>query len=68
MLKPIETKEEFDEALKRLYELFDAPTGTPENEELEALADIIEAYDKEHYPIEPPDPVEAERIRREDTQ
>lgn len=67
MLEPIETEEEFEKALKRFYELFDSPVGTPESEEADRLADIIEIYDNEHYPIEPPDPLEAEKIRREET-
>ncbi|GGH43317.1 helix-turn-helix domain-containing protein [Dyadobacter endophyticus] len=62
MLKPIETEEEFDQALKRFNEVFDAPIGTPEGDEAGMLADLIEAYDNEHYPIEIPKPVEAVKV------
>lgn len=66
MLKPIETEEEFDLALKRFNEVFEAPVGTPEGDEADMLADLIEAYDSEHYPIGPPDRIEAIKIRMED--
>ncbi|SEJ14467.1 HTH-type transcriptional regulator / antitoxin HigA [Dyadobacter sp. SG02] len=67
MHKAIETEEEFDQALKRFNEVFDAPAGTPEGDEANVLADLIGAYDDEHYPIELPDSVQAERIRGEMT-
>jgi HTH-type transcriptional regulator/antitoxin HigA len=62
MIKPIETEEEFDQALKRFNEVFDAPDGTPEGDEANMLADLIEAYDNEHYPIELPQSVETAKI------
>jgi HTH-type transcriptional regulator/antitoxin HigA len=65
MLKPIETEEEFDLALKRFNEIFDAPDGTPEGDEAIALADLIEAYDNAHYPIHIPEPAHAKVIGTE---
>ncbi len=62
MLKPIETEEEFDQALKRFNEVFDAPAGTPEGEEADMLADLIEAYDNKHYPIEIPERAGAVKV------
>ncbi|HWV29816.1 MAG TPA: hypothetical protein VN038_09200 [Dyadobacter sp.] len=62
MLKPIETEEEFDQALKRFNEVFDAPANTPESEEADMLAALIEAYDNKHYPIEIPDRVEVVNV------
>lgn len=61
MRKPIETEEEFNEALKRFHEVFLAPVGTPESDEAGILADLIEAYDNEHYPIEIPAPSQPEQ-------
>lgn len=67
MHKPIETEEEFNQALKRFNEVFDAPAGTPEGEEADVLADLIEAYDDKHYPIEISRRVEEVKIGIENT-
>lgn len=48
--------------LDRLMEL-DPDLGTPEADELELLALLIETYEKERFPIAPPDPVDAIRFR-----
>lgn len=50
---------EYEMALDRLEEIFDAPFGTQEGDESELLALIIEKYEEEHYPIPDPDPIEA---------
>lgn len=67
MYKSIETEEEFNQALKRFNEVFDAPAGTPEGEEADVLADLIEAYDDKHYPIEISERVEGAKIGIENT-
>ena len=63
-LLPIKTKEEYERALKRIEELMDAEVDTPEGDELVRLADMVEAYEEEHYPIDPPDPVELTKFRK----
>jgi HTH-type transcriptional regulator/antitoxin HigA len=65
-IKPIKSKEDYQVALARLYELFDAPSGTAENDEAEILSLLVDDYENKHYPIEPPDPIEAIRIRMEE--
>ena len=55
-LQPIQTDEEYRRALERLYELFDSVPGTPDCDELMALADLVEAYEDIHYPIPDPPP------------
>lgn len=67
MHKPIETEEEFNQALKRFNEVFDAPAGTPEGEEADVSADLIEAYDDKHYPIEISERVGGAKIGIENT-
>ena len=57
--KTIETEEEFDRALARLWEIFDSEPGTPEDAEHEILAELIRAYDDLHYPIPLPTPLGA---------
>ncbi len=52
----IETEEELDEALKQVDRYFSQHTLSPaEEQELDALADAIEAYEDIHYPIDPPE-------------
>lgn len=63
--KVIKTEEEYDKAMKRFEEVFDAKKGTHEGEEADLLALLIEKYDEEHYPVPPPDPIEAIKFRME---
>lgn len=63
--KVIKTKKEHAAALERVYELMQAdhPSGSPEFEELELLAVLVEEYEDRHYPVPPPDPIEAIKFR-----
>jgi HTH-type transcriptional regulator / antitoxin HigA len=65
MNKVIKTEEEYNQALKRLEKIFDAPIDTVEGDESELLIILIEKYEDEHYPIEAPDPIEAIKFRME---
>jgi HTH-type transcriptional regulator/antitoxin HigA len=57
--------QDYELALKRIDEIFDAEPGTREGDELEILALIIEDYEDKNYPIEAPDPIEAIKFRME---
>ena len=65
IIKPIRTKRDYEQAMSRLEEIFDAKRGTPEGDELEVLGMLIEQYENEHFPIGFPDPVEAIKFRME---
>ncbi len=65
-LKPIKTESDYRTALKRLEEIFDAKLGTPESDELDILGLMVDDFEKKHYPIEAPDPIEAIKIRMEE--
>lgn len=56
-IKPIRTEADHERALKDLAALMDARPGTPEGDELDVLATLIEAYEAEHHAIEAPDPI-----------
>jgi HTH-type transcriptional regulator/antitoxin HigA len=58
-IKPIRTQRDYKAALAEIQRLFDAKPGTPDGDRLEVLATLVEAYEQQHYPILPPDPVEA---------
>ena len=65
-IKPIKTGPDYRLALKRLEDIFDAPIGTPESDEADILGLMVDDYEKRHYPIEAPDPIEAIKIRMEE--
>jgi HTH-type transcriptional regulator / antitoxin HigA len=64
-LKPIRTEKDYEQALAEVEELWGARTGTPKGDRLDVLATLIEAYEAEHYPMDPPDPIEAIKFRME---
>lgn len=66
-IKPIKREADYERALLRVEELWDSPEGSTENDELEILTTLIEAYEREHYPIDLPDPIEAIKFRLEQT-
>ena len=63
--KLIKTEVDYEQALAHLEGLMNALPGTPEEEELELFAVLIENYEQEHFPIGLPDPVEAIKFRME---
>ena len=67
-IKPIRTVSDYQEALDRLEVLFDAPIGTPESDEADILGILIDEFEKQNYPIDSPDPIEAIKIRMEEMQ
>ena len=67
-IKLIRTDEDYQVALKRLEVIFDAKIGTPSSDEADILGLMIDEYEKKHYPIDAPDPIEAIKIRMEEMQ
>lgn len=64
-LKPIMTKAAYRKALKEISGLLNTPPGSHEADMLEVLSILVEAYEEEHHPIDPPDPIEAIKFRLE---
>ena len=62
---PIKTEQDYDAAMERIDTLWGAPIGSSEGDELEVWATLVEAYEAQHFPIDPPDPVEAIKFRME---
>ena len=62
-IKPIRTEADYDAALRHIETLWGAAQGTPEGDELEVLATLVESYENEHYPVDLPDPIEAIEFR-----
>jgi HTH-type transcriptional regulator / antitoxin HigA len=63
--KLIKTEEDYEAAMAYLEDLMDAEPGSPEAEELELFSVLIELYEKQNFPIELPDPIEAIKFRME---
>jgi HTH-type transcriptional regulator/antitoxin HigA len=64
-LKPIRTAADYERALVALERLWGAASGTARGDRLDVLATLIDAYETEHDPIDPPDPIEAIKFRME---
>jgi HTH-type transcriptional regulator/antitoxin HigA len=67
-IRLIKTEDNYQQALKRLEEIFDAPIGTVESDEADVLGLLVDEYEKKYHPIEAPDPIEAIKIRMEEMQ
>ncbi len=64
-VKPIRNKADYGEALQRIENLWGAAPGTADGGVLDVLITLVEAYEREHFPIDLPDPVEAIKFRLE---
>jgi len=60
-IRPIKTEQDYEDTLKRIESLMDPKKGTPEADELDVLATLVEAYEEQHFPIDMPDPIESIR-------
>lgn len=65
-IKPIKTKKDHVNALKRIEQLMGAKANSPEGDELDVLVTLVEAFEAKHYAIDAPDPIAAIRHRMED--
>lgn len=57
-LKPIHTSKDYQAALAEVEQLWDAPANSAEADRLDVLAMLIEDYERRHFPIPAPDPIE----------
>ena len=64
-IRPIKTEQDYDSAIKRIEELWGAKKDTPEGDELDLLVTLVESYEMKHYPIAPPDTIDAIKFSME---
>jgi HTH-type transcriptional regulator/antitoxin HigA len=64
-LKPIRTEADYEAALAEVERLWGAASGTPDGDRLDVLATLLDAYEAAHFPMDPPDPIEAIEFRME---
>ena len=66
-IRPIRTDAQYEAALRRIEALWGSRAGTSDGDELEVLVTLTEAYEREQFPIDQPDPIEAIKFRLEQT-
>jgi HTH-type transcriptional regulator/antitoxin HigA len=64
-IRPIRTKADYRRTLGEIETLMDAAPNTPKGERLDILVALVEAYERKHFALDLPDPVEAIRFRME---
>ncbi len=64
-IRPIKTESDYQATLKEIECLMSAEANSPEGDRLDVLVTLVEAYEREHYPIDFPDPIEAIKFRME---
>jgi HTH-type transcriptional regulator/antitoxin HigA len=64
-IRPIRSEVDYEAALAEVERLWGAKSGTAKGDRLDVLATLIDAYEAEHHPMDPPDPIEAIQFRME---
>ena len=64
-IRPIKTEADYEATLKEIESLMAVAAGSPEGDRLDVLVTLVEAYERDHYPMDFPDPVEAIKFRME---
>ncbi len=64
-VKPIRLEADYEAALAEIERLWGAKAGTAEGDRLDVLATLVDAYESERDPVDPPDPIEAIKFRME---
>lgn len=67
-IRPVRTAQDHLAAITRIEQIMSAAAGTPEGEELDVLATLVDAYERKHFAIDAPDPVTAIQFRMEQQQ
>lgn len=64
MIKPIRSEDDHASAMRRIDELWDSDRPEDE-EEMDVLSVLVDAYEREHHQIDAPDPISAILFRME---
>ncbi len=64
-VKPIRSESDYDAALADVEKLMDAKPGTSKGDRLDVLVTLLEAYEEKHWRVDPPDPIDAIKLRME---
>jgi HTH-type transcriptional regulator/antitoxin HigA len=64
-VKPIRTEADYEAAMSEISKLWGSKAGTSAGDRLDVLVTLVDAYEAEHDPMDPPDPIEAIKFRME---
>ena len=64
-IKPIRSRKDYRAALREIDSLMGAEAESPAGEKLDVLATLVEAWERKHFPMELPEPVDAIRFQME---
>ena len=64
-IKPIRTEHDHTAALQRIERLWGSSQGTAAGDELDVLVTLVEAFERKHYPMDLPNPIDAIKFRLE---
>ena len=64
-IRPIRSESDYVDALHRVEALWGSALGTAEGDELDVLVSLVEVYEREHFPIDMPNPIDAIKFRLE---
>jgi len=64
-IRPIKTEQDYTLAIKKIEELWGSKRDTRNGDELDLLVTLVESFEMKHYPIAPPDPIDAIKFRME---
>jgi len=56
---PIKTEKDYKKTLLEIETLMKSEVNTPEGDRLDVLVTLVEDYERKHYPMDFPDPIEA---------
>ena len=64
-IAPLKNRRDYRHALKEIEALMQARRNTPKGDRLDMLVTLVEAWERKHYPLDLPDPVEAIKYHME---
>lgn len=69
VIRPLRSEADYESALEEIERYFESEPkpGSVEGDRFDLLALVIEDYERKHWPVEPPDAIDAIRYRMETT-
>lgn len=64
-IKPIKSQKDYRAALRQVESLMGATAGSAEGDKLDVLVTLIEAWERKHFPLDLPDPIDAVKFQME---
>ena len=64
-IEPLKTRQNYRSALKEIEGLMHAKRNTVAGDRLDVLVTLVEAWERKHYPLDLPDPIEAIKYHME---